>query len=145
MHAVEINFLAMSMLKSRYKISQRWSNGILFVLLGGEHKHRPTIGAVNFSDLTSHAYFQKFEKHLINVLESCVQRLRFPSGNSEIHPTHDNTRNYLGHGINNILLYIATNQSLSPIFQGNRNTINFCMMQTHLSPIFFEEGHLYTG
>ena len=64
--------------------------------------HQPTIGAANFSDLTSHAYFQKFEKHLISVLVSCAQRLRFPSGNSEIHPTHDNTRNYLGHGINNL-------------------------------------------
>ena len=63
--------------------------------------HRPIIGAANFSDLSSHAYFQKFEKHLINVLVSCAQRLRFPSGNSEIHSTDYNTRNNLGHGINN--------------------------------------------
>ena len=109
----------------------------MFVLLGREHMRWPTIGAATFSDLTSHAYFQKFKKHLINVLVSCAQRLRFPLGNSEIHPTLDNTRNNLGHGINNI---IATNQSLSPIFQGNKNTINVCMKQTHLSPIFFEEG-----
>ena len=61
----------------------------------------PIIGAADFSDLTSHAYFQKFKKHLINVLVSCAQRLRFPLGNSEIHPTLDNTRNNLGHGINN--------------------------------------------
>ena len=46
----------------------------------------PTTGAANFSDVTSHVYFQKVEKHLINVLVSCAQRLRFPSGNSEIHP-----------------------------------------------------------
>ena len=97
----------MSMLKSRYNISQWWSNGILFVLLGREHVHRPTTGAANFSDLTSHAYFQKVEKHFNQCFGKLCTKAEVSLGKFWDSSTKDNTRNYLGHGINNI---IATNQ-----------------------------------